>query len=178
MSFVIRTKEDPAAMTHRIERAMASVAPSVAPGSVLTLEHLRDSSLSPQHVTSEMMAAFALVALLLAGIGIHGVLSYSVAQRTHDIGVRTALGAQPADILRGLAGTTMRPVAIGLAIGVLGAWFMIRGLAHLLTQLSPNDPASLAGAVAVLAAAAIAGCYVPARRAIRVDPMVALRRDV
>jgi putative ABC transport system permease protein len=177
MSFVVRTNEDPAAMTHRIERAMATVAPTVAPGSVLTLEHLYASSLSPQRVTSEMMAAFALVALVLAAIGIHGVLSYSVAQRTHDIGVRTALGAQRADILRAVVGAAMQPVAIGIAAGVLGAVLMTRGLAHLLTQLSPNDPTALATAVGVLASAAVAGCYVPARRAVRVDPMVALRRD-
>ena len=177
MSFVVRTKEDPAAMTHRIERAIASVAPAVAPGSVLTLEHLYASSLSPQRVTSEMMAVFALVALILAAVGIHGVLSYSVAQRTHDIGVRTALGAQPADILRAVVGAAAPPVAIGIVAGVLGAVVMTRVLAHLLTQLSANDPTALAAAVTVLATAAVAGCYVPVRRAIRVDPMIALRID-
>jgi len=177
MSFVVRTKEDPAAMTHRIERAIASVAPAVAPGSVLTLEHLYASSLSPQRVTSEMMAVFALVALILAAVGIHGVLSYSVAQRTHDIGVRTALGAQPADILRAVVGAAAPPVAIGIVAGVLGAVVMTRVLAHLLTQLSANDPTALAAAVTVLATAAVAGCYVPVRRAMRVDPMIALRID-
>ena len=164
-------------MARRISGAIASVAPTVAPGSVLTLAHLHDSSLAPQRVTSEMMAAFALVALVLAGLGIYGVTSYSVAQRTHDIGVRAALGAQPADILRSVLGASMRLVAVGIVIGVLGAMLMTRGLAHLLTQLSPNDPLSLGGAVVVLAAAALVGSYLPARRAMRVDPMVALRRD-
>jgi putative ABC transport system permease protein len=176
MSFIVRTREDPAAMAHRIERAMASVAPSVAPGSVMTLEHLRAGSLSPQRVTSEMMGAFALMALLLAAVGIHGVLSYNVAQRTHDIGVRTALGAQRADILRAVMVVALQPVVVGLAMGMFGAVLMIRGLAHLLIQLSPNDPASLVGAVIVLIVAALAGCYWPARRAMRVDPVVALRR--
>jgi putative ABC transport system permease protein len=177
MSLVVRTSEDPPAMTHRITRAMAGVAPSVAPGSVLTLEHLRDNSLAPQRITGEMMAAFALVALCLAGIGIYGVMSYSVAQRTHDIGVRAALGAQPSDILRGVLGTAMRLVAVGIGVGVAGALLMARGLAHLLAQLSPNDPAALGAAVVVLAAAALAGSYLPARRAMRVDPAVALRRE-
>jgi putative ABC transport system permease protein len=177
MSLVVRTREDPAAIAHRVTRAMASIAPSVAPGSVLTLEHLRDTSLSPQRITSEMMAAFAIVALCLAGIGIYGVMSYSVAQRTHDIGVRAALGAQPSDILRGVLGAAMRLVAVGIAIGVVGALLMTRGLAHLLTQLSPNDPTALGAAVCVLAAAALVGSYLPARRAMRVDPMTALRRD-
>jgi ABC-type antimicrobial peptide transport system, permease component len=177
MSLVIRTKEDPAAMTRRIERAIASVAPTVAPGSVLTLEHVHRTSLSPQRITSEMMAAFAIVALLLAAVGIHGVMSYTVAQRTHDIGIRTALGAQPADIARGVLGPVMRFVVSGVAIGVAGAMIMTRTLAHLLTQISPNDPVAFGAAVLVLVSAAFAGSYLPARRAMRVDPATALRRD-
>ncbi|PYP63218.1 MAG: hypothetical protein DMD26_14995, partial [Gemmatimonadetes bacterium] len=177
MSLVARTTEDPAAMTPRIERAIASVAPIVAPGSVFTLDHLHRTSLSPQRLTSEMMAAFAIVALLLAAIGIHSVMSYTVAQRTHEIGVRTALGAQSSDILRGVLGGAMRFVMIGIASGVAGAALMMRTLAHLLTQLSPNDPVALGAAVAVLASAAFAGSYLPAKRAMRVDPAIALRRD-
>ncbi len=123
------------------------------------------------------MAAFAIVALLLAAIGIHSVMSYTVAQRTHEIGVRTALGAQSSDILGGVLGGAMRFVMIGIASGVGGAALMTHTLAHLLTQLSPNDPVALGAAVAVLASAALAGSYLPAKRAIRVDPAIALRRD-
>lgn len=177
MSLVVRAREDPAAMAHRIEAAIASVAPSVAPGGVMTLEHLRDSSLAPQRITSQMMAAFALVALVLAALGIYGVMSYSVAQRTHDIGVRTALGARPRHILRAVLGTAMRPVLAGLVVGAAGAVMMTRALAHLLTQLSASDPAALLGATVVLVAAAFAGGYLPARRAVCVDPVVALRSD-
>src|SRR5213078_624112 len=177
MSLVPRTTEDPAAMTPRIERAIASVAPIVAPGSVFTLDHLHRTSLSPQRLTSEMMAAFAIVALVLAAIGIHSVMSYTVAQRTHEIGVRTALGAQSSDILRGVLGGAMRFVVIGIAIGAAGAVLMTHTLAHLLTQLSPNDPVAFGAAVAVLASAAFAGSYLPARRATRVDPAIALRQD-
>lgn len=177
MSLVVRTSEAPAVVTPRIERAIASVAPAVTPGSVFTLDHLHDASLSPQRLTSEMMAAFALVALLLAAIGIHGVMSYTVAQRTHEIGVRTALGAQSSDIVRGVLGGAMRYVVIGIAVGVAGAVLMTQTLAHLLTQLSPNDPVAFAAAVAVLASAAVAGSYRPARQAMRVDPAIALRRD-
>jgi len=177
MSLVVRTTEPPAAMTPRIERAIASVAPTVAPGSVFTLEHLHATSLSPQRLTSEMMAAFAIVALLLAAIGIHGVMSYTVAQRTHEIGVRTALGAQSSDIVRGVLGDAARYALIGIAVGVAGAVLMTQTLAHLLTELSPNDPLAFGAAVAVLVSAALAGSYLPARRAMRVDPAVALRRD-
>jgi putative ABC transport system permease protein len=177
MSLVIRTRDDPAAMTPRIERAIASVAPTVAPGSVFTLDHVHRTSLSPQHLTSEMMGAFAIVALLLAAIGIHGVMSYTVAQRTHEIGVRTALGAQSADILGGVLGGAMRFVMLGIAIGIIGAMLMTHTLAHLLTQLSPNDPVAFGAAVVVLASAALAGSYLPARQAMRVDPAIALRRE-
>jgi putative ABC transport system permease protein len=177
MSLVVRTSEAPLVMRPRIERAIASVAPTVAPGSVFTLDHLHDTSVSPQRLTSEMMTAFAVVALLLAAIGIHGVMSYTVAQRTHEIGVRTALGAQSSDIVRGVLGGAMRYVGIGIAVGVAGAALMTHTLAHLLTQLSPNDPVALAVAVAVLASAALAGSYLPAQRATRVDPAIALRRD-
>ena len=177
MSLVVRTTEAPAAVMSRVERAIAIAAPTVAPGSVFTLEYLHGASLYPQRLTSQMMAAFAIVALLLAAIGIHGVMSYTVAQRTHEIGVRTALGAQSADIVRGVLGGAMRYVVVGIAIGIAGAVVMTQTLAHLLTQLSPNDPMALAVAVAVLVSAAFAGCYLPARRAMRVDPAIALRRD-
>ena len=177
MSLVVRTRNDPAAMTRRVERAIAGVAPTVAPGSVLTLDHLQRASLSPQQITSEMMAVFALVALLLAALGIHGVASYTVAQRTRDIGVRTALGAAPADILRTVLGPVARPLVAGVVVGLVGAALMARGLAHLLTQLSANDPVALGVAILVLAAAAMVGSYLPARRAMRVDPMVALRSE-
>jgi putative ABC transport system permease protein len=178
MSLVVRTKGDPASMTRRIERAIAGVAPTVAPGSVLTLDHVQRSALSPQRITSEMMAAFAVVALLLAAVGIHGVISYTVAQRTHDIGIRTALGAQGADVVRGVVGPAMGFIVVGAGVGVVGAMLMTRTLAHLLTQRSPSDPVSFVAAVAVLASAAIAGAYLPARRAMRIDPAIALRRDV
>ncbi len=177
MSLVVRTRDDPSSMMHAIARAIASVAPTVAPGSVLTLEHLHDTSLSSQRITSEMMAAFAVVALLLAGVGLYGVMSYSVAQRTHDIGVRTALGAQPRDILRDVLGAAMRLVVVGMIAGIAGAVVMTRGLAHLLTQVKPNDPVSFATAIVGLAIAALIGSYLPARRAMRVDPAIALRRE-
>ncbi len=177
MSLVIRTKGDPTLLTRDITTAITSVAPALAPGSVLTLEHLYASSLSPQRLSSGMMSVFAIVALFLAAVGIHGVMSYTVAQRTHEIGVRTALGARPGDVIRGVLGTASRYVLLGVALGIAGAMGMTRGLAHLLTQVSPNDPVALGGAVVVLALAALAGSYGSARRALRVNPAVALRGE-
>jgi putative ABC transport system permease protein len=177
MSLVVRTKEDPGAMMRRVESAVTAVAPSVAPGSVVTLDHLYLTSLSPQRLTSIMMGSFAIVAIVLATIGIHGVMSYIVARRTHDIGVRTALGAQPSDIIGTVLRTTLRPVAVGVGAGVIGAVLMTRVLAHLLTQIAPNDPLALGASVVVLVVAALAGGYLPARRAVRVDPLVSLRSE-
>jgi putative ABC transport system permease protein len=104
-------------------------------------------------------------------------MSYTVAQRTHEIGVRTALGAQWSDIVSGVMGGAARSVLIGIAIGIVGAVVMTRTLSHLLTELSPNDPVAFVAAAAVLALAALVGSYLPARRATRVDPAIALRRD-
>ncbi|HEY5060552.1 MAG TPA: ABC transporter permease, partial [Gemmatimonadaceae bacterium] len=177
MSLVVRTNEDPSAMARRVESAVTAVAPSVAPGSVLTLDHLYLTSLSPQRLTSIMMGSFAIIAIVLATIGIYGVMSYTVARRTHDIGVRTALGARPADIVGTVLGTTLRPVLIGVAAGVVGAALMTRVLAHLLTQIASSDPLALAVSAVVLVIAALAGAYLPARRAVRVDPLVALRSE-
>jgi putative ABC transport system permease protein len=177
MTLVVRTVDDPAAMARRVGAAIASVAPTVAPGGVLTLDHLQQTALSPQRLTAEMMAVFAVVALLLAAVGIYGVTSYSVAQRTHDIGIRTALGARPGDIVRGVLGGALSMAGIGIVVGLVGAVAMTRALAHLLTDLSPGDPLSLAAAVLVLAAAAAVGSWLPARRAMRVDPAIALRRE-
>ena len=177
MSLIVRTKEEPAAMANRIEHAIAAVAPTVAPGNVLTLDRLQRASMSPQQITGEIMGVFAAVALLLAALGIHGVASYSVAQRTHDIGVRTALGAAPSDILRAVLGPVARPLALGAGVGLVGAVLMTRGLAHLITQLSANDPVAFGVALGVLVLAALVGSYAPARRAMKVDPMVALRSE-
>jgi putative ABC transport system permease protein len=177
MSLIVRTKEDPAAMTRRIERAVASVAPAVAPGSVLTLDALHRMSLSPQRLTSLMMGSFAIIAVVLAAIGIYGVMSYTVARRTHDIGIRIALGAHSRDIVGTVLGMTRQPLAIGIVAGVLGAVMMTRVLAHLLTQFVSNDLVALGASLVVLVVAALAGSYLPARRAVRVDPVVALRTE-
>lgn len=176
MSLVVRTRSDPGAMTSSIVRAIANAAPAVAPGNVMTLDRLRAESLTPQRISSAMMAAFAVVALVLAALGIHGVMSYSVAQRTHDIGVRTALGARPVDVLRAVLDAVVRPVCVGIIIGLFGAALMTHTLAHLLTQLAPNDPVAFGLGVIVLVVGALAGSYLPARRAVRTDPMIALRK--
>jgi putative ABC transport system permease protein len=123
------------------------------------------------------LGVFAVVALLLAAVGIYGVMSYSFSQRTHEVGVRLALGAQPHDILQLALGEGMRIVAIGMLAGLVGAAIMTRLFRSMLFGIGPADPATFAAVAAILGGVAFIACYIPAQRATRVDPLVALREE-
>jgi len=122
-----------------------------------------------------MLSLFAGIALLLAVIGIYGVISYSVNQRTHEIGIRMALGAQRADVIRRVVRQGVVLAALGIAIGTLGSFAMARGMVTLLHEVSPTDPLTFVAVAAILAAVAVLASWLPARRAAAVDPAVALR---
>jgi putative ABC transport system permease protein len=124
-----------------------------------------------------LIGAFAALALVLAAIGIYAVLAYSVARRTHEIGVRMALGARSGDVLRLVLGQGLRVTAIGIVFGVVGALVLTRFLQSLLYEVRPTDPTTFLGALLLLVTVSVAASYLPARRAMRVDPMVALRYE-
>jgi putative ABC transport system permease protein len=124
-----------------------------------------------------ILAVFAGVALLLASIGIYGVMAYTFSQRTHEIGVRVALGAQRSDILRMALGEGMLLVAIGLGVGLIGAAIVTRFLRSMLYSVTATDPLTFASIALLLAAVALLACFIPAQRATQVDPLVALRED-
>jgi putative ABC transport system permease protein len=124
-----------------------------------------------------LLGIFAAVAMLLALAGIYGVLAYSVTRRTNEIGVRVALGASHRDVLRQIVNQGMRPVAIGITIGVGGAVGLSRFMATLLFGVTPTDPVTFLGVALLLAVAGLGACYLPARRALRVDPVEALREE-
>jgi len=144
---------------------------------VMPLEDLVDDNLSSRKMQASLLSGFAGLALLLVTLGIYAVLSFAVTQRTQEIGVRAALGAQPRDVLRMIFAQGFKLFLIGAAIGLAAALALSRALVHLLYGVSAYDPASFAGVTILLAAVALLACYVPARRATRVDPLVALRYE-
>jgi putative ABC transport system permease protein len=141
------------------------------------MEQVVSNSLHNQRVATGLLALFATLAMLLAAVGIYGMMAYSVSQRTHEIGIRMALGAERRDVLRLVVGHGMVLTLIGMAIGLAGAFGATRVLSSLLFGVRPTDLVTFAGVSTLLAAVALLASYIPARRATKVDPMVALRYE-
>jgi putative ABC transport system permease protein len=142
-----------------------------------TLDELLENSVSQPRFNLLSLGIFAGVALALAAVGIYGAMSYLVAQRTHEIGVRMALGAQPRDVLKMVVGRGLRLVLIGLGAGLAGAMALTRLLRNLLFGVSATDPLTFAIIAVLLLLVALSACWIPARRATKVDPMAALRSE-
>jgi ABC-type antimicrobial peptide transport system permease subunit len=151
------------------------VDPSVTVWEMRTLDDMLQEHVAPRRLAMLLVQGFALVALALALIGIYGVLSYTVSQRVPEIGVRMALGASPAEILRMTIGDGLRLAVPGIALGVIAAFAATRLASAVLFNVSPADPASYAVLTAAVLAVAFAACYLPARRAARIDPLSAIR---
>ena len=154
---------------------MKGVDPLLAAANVRTMEQVVSKASSARRFTMALLAFFALAALLLTGLGIYGVIAFLVGRRRHEIGVRVALGARRADIVRLVIGQGMKPVVIGAAAGLLGSLAGARLVASQLYGVSASDPLTLISILALLAAAALLACWLPARRATRVSPLDALR---
>jgi putative ABC transport system permease protein len=173
---MVRTAGDTAQLQTAL-RGLVRTMDSDIPIQFANMDDVRAESVAQPRFQMLLMATFAGVALLLAVIGIYGVMAYSVTQRVHEIGIRMALGAQQGDVLRLVIRQGMWIAAIGIAVGTVGALAAARLLRSMLFDVTPTDPATFAAIAALLAAAALLACYVPARRAARVDPMVALRYE-
>jgi predicted permease len=174
---VIRASVDPMSIVAAARREINAVDPDQPISNIRTMEDLLDEEIGQRRLGMILLAAFAALALSLASVGIYGVLSYFVVQHTQEIGVRLALGAQRRGILALVMRKGMALASAGMAVGLFGAFAMTRLMSSLLYEVSPADPVTFAAVAALISAVAMSACYVPAWRAMRVDPIVALRRE-
>ena len=173
----LRSRADVGNLGEAVRREVEKVDPNIPVHSISSMDQIIVRSMADRRFALELLGIFATVALLLAAIGIYGVMAYSFSQRMHEIGIRIALGAQRIDIFRMAVGEGMRLVVIGLAAGLVGAMVLTRFVRTMLFGVSPSDPVTFGAISAALAAVAFLACYIPARRATRVDPLVALRNE-
>jgi putative ABC transport system permease protein len=177
MGLVVRAAGDPAALASAIRSAVWAVDPGQPISDIRPMPAIISDLMTASRSSSAMLGVFAGIATLLAALGIYGVISYSVAQRVHEIGIRVALGAGRGDIIRLVVGQGLALAGIGVAVGLAGAFALTRALASLLYGVSGTDPAIFAGVTLLLVGVALLASYIPARRATKVDPMVALRYE-
>jgi putative ABC transport system permease protein len=176
-SLMARTQGDPMAVARTAVQRVYDVDPNQPAGRIQSLEQYRADSIAAPRLTAKLLGLFALLALAIAAAGIAGVMVLSVSQRTHEIGVRLAIGARPGNIVRMILGQGMALAVIGLALGVSAALALTRAVKSFLFGVAPTDPLTFIAVAGVLTAAAFAACYLPARRAMHVDPVVALRME-
>lgn len=177
MNLVVKSRIDPTALTSAIRGAVASIDKDQPIFAISTMNQLVSDSVGTRRITLILLGAFSGLALVLAAIGIYGVISYSVAQRTHEIGIRMALGAQHKDVLRMILRQGVKIAISGVAIGVVVSLGLTQLMSSLLFSVSAADPLTFAGVAILLVLVAMLACYIPARRALQVDPMVALRYE-
>jgi len=177
MSLAVRADSEPTALISAVRNAVREIDPAQPVFNVKTMEAVVADSVSDKRLNMLLLGIFAAVALTLAVIGIYSVMSYTVSQHTREIGIRMALGAQPTDVLKLVVGQGMGLTFVGVGIGVAGAFGLTRLMATLLYSVRPTDPLTFAFVSALLVIVALMACYVPARRATKVDPIVALRQE-
>jgi predicted permease len=177
VQFAVHTAANPTALPPSLRSMLKEIDPNLPLSDVQTMDEIVSRSVAPRRFNMFLLSIFAAVALLLALVGVYGVLAYSVGRRTAEIGLRIALGATPRSVLTLIVGQGMRPIIVGIAIGMAGAVGLSHLVSSLLFDVRPVDPLTY-GAVALLVAiAALLACYVPALRALRVDPVAALRQE-
>jgi putative ABC transport system permease protein len=177
INLLVRTELDPSSLAPAVRGQVAALNKDQAVFNVRTMEQIVAQSVAPRRFSMLLLTVFAAVALALAGVGIYGMMSYAVAQRTREIGVRMALGAQVSDVLKLVIGQGMKLVLVGVALGLVASVALTRTIKSLLFGVSATDPATFAVIAVLLALVALLACFVPARRATQVNPMIALRGE-
>jgi ABC-type antimicrobial peptide transport system permease subunit len=177
MEMVVRSTRPPASLVPEVRATLAAYDPTLPTGEFYELEHLIDNAVAPRRLTTQLLGFFSVLALTLAVIGLYGVIAYSVAQRTQEIGIRMAIGARRGDVLQLVLVGGLRLVALGVVVGLIGAFALTRVLQTLLFGVTAHDPLVFAGNAGLLIVVATAACVVPALRATRVNPIVALRAE-
>jgi putative ABC transport system permease protein len=177
MTIVVRTASSPMTFVNSVKEALAQIEPDRPVSGVSTMEEVVRNSLGSRRFPMLLPMAFSLLSLTLAAVGISGVVSFSVTERTREIGVRLALGAQTSNVLMLVLRRCMLAALAGVVLGLAGAFALTRFLTNLLFEVKPMDPVVLATVSLVLIGVALSACYIPARRATKVDPMVALRYE-
>jgi len=177
VTLMARTAHDSTDLAPTLRKIVQEIDPQLPMYAVQTLQRHIDGGTFAQRAAASMLTLFGGLALLLAAVGTYGVVAYNVSQRTRELGVRMALGAQPKHIVQLIMGGGVSMIAIGAVLGLAGAFVVARLLAPLLIGVSATDYAALAGAVMLLTLAALSACYLPTRRATRIDPNVALRHE-
>ena len=177
MALVVRSGADPASLTSEVRDAVQSIDKDQPVFAVSTMEELVRNSVATRRITLVLLGLFSGLALVLGAIGIYGVISYSVAQRTHEIGIRMALGAPRSDVFRLVVGEGLKLAGVGIAIGIAASFGLARLMSSLLYGISATDFETFMGVAVLLALVTLLACYIPARRAMRVDPTVALRYE-
>jgi predicted permease len=177
MSISVRTTAPDAAAHTAIRAAIATVDPEIPPGDIRTLDQIIGFQIAEPRFRSFVIASFAIVTLVLAAVGLYGLISFSVAQQTREIGIRVALGAAPAQVVGPMLRRGLALAASGVGIGLVGAFFASRVIAQFLFGVTATDPLTIAGVSGLLIVVALIATWIPSRRALRVDPIVALRAE-
>jgi len=177
MTLAVRTSLDPQSITSAIRQQVSALDRDLPLYEIATMDQLVSNSVSQPRLNLSLFVAFAALALVLAAVGVYGVMAYAVTQRTQEFGIRMALGASPSTVLKQVLWEGTRLAAIGLALGLVAALILTRLMTTLLFEIKPGDPLTLCAAAAILTLVALVACSIPAIRATRVEPLIALRRE-